>query len=150
MHCLLPFASLPSGRVTNPEEAAAPIPTQSGTHHTRVHFAAVLNTDDCDKAWWTSGEELWWRSNITDTTNHEPNTPSSILFSLLFFLICLKVAWCSNYSEEGNARHTTRRKEEMNVQEGCFSCQVGSSNQWKSDGEQGGGVLGLEDVTNFL
>jgi hypothetical protein len=32
------------------------------------------------------------------------------------------VAWYSNYSKEGNARHTTRRKkEEINVQEGCFS-----------------------------
>jgi hypothetical protein len=58
-----------------------------------------------------------------NTTNHEPNTPSSILFSL-FFVILLMVAWCSIYSEEGNARHTTRRKEEeINVQEGCASCQ---------------------------
>jgi len=33
------------------------------------------------------------------------------------------LAWCSNYSEEGNARHTRRKEEEMNVQEGCLSCQ---------------------------
>jgi hypothetical protein len=43
------------------------------------------------------------------------------------------------------------KKETASVQqEGCFSYQAESSNEWKGDGEQGGGALGLEDVTNFL
>jgi hypothetical protein len=33
------------------------------------------------------------------------------------------LAWCSNYSEEGNARHTRRKEGEINVQERCFSRQ---------------------------
>jgi hypothetical protein len=61
---------------------------------------------------------------VANTTKHEPNTSFflSLSLSLSLSLIFLMLAWCSNYSEEGNARHT-RRKEEMNVQEGCVSRQ---------------------------
>jgi hypothetical protein len=45
---------------------------------------------------------------------------------------------------------TIPKKEMPGVQGGCFSCQAAGSNEWKGAGEQGGGTLGLEDVTNFL
>lgn len=32
----------------------------------------------------------------------------------------------------------------------CKKDVVASSNEWNRDGEQGGGTLDLEDVTNFL
>lgn len=62
------------------------------------------------------------------------------------------LAWCSNYSEEGNARHTRRKEEEMNVQGGCFSRQqhVAISGRAMVDEWGGGSVLrgaGLENVT---
>lgn len=60
------------------------------------------------------------------------------------------LAWCSNYSEEGNARHTRRKEETMNVQEGCFSRQQHVAISGRAMEEGGGGVLrgaGLENVT---
>lgn len=86
-------------------------------------------------------EELHHAQQPTRRTM-SPTLPLGYYF--LFFVILLTVAWCNIYSKEGNARHTTRRKVEINVQ---VSSNTESSLEarWKM-----GCIEYLEDVTNFL
>jgi hypothetical protein len=65
--------------------------TRSQEHITRQHW----NTGDGGKTSRTYDQELRSKSNLT---NHEPNTRSSALFSLPFFLILPLSARRSNYS----------------------------------------------------